>query len=122
MFMYFMRAITYSMFDKSEHPIMIETPKKFFKVRLQHPADHAAGDGLIEGRQGVMGAELWSARRGQPRRWATANSVAVSSGFDPNSGDQGVSRRRLDFSGDRFNAKGAMLIEEGLDPVVMVTK
>jgi hypothetical protein len=53
---------------------------------------------------------------------ATASSVAVSGGFDSNSGDQGVSRGRLDFSGDRFNAKETMLVNEGLDPVVMVTK
>jgi len=50
--------ITDSMFDKSEDPIMIETPEEVLQIRLQHPADHAAGDDLIEGRQGVMGAEL----------------------------------------------------------------
>lgn len=37
---------------------MIETPEEVLQICLQHPADHAAGDDLIEGRQGVMGAEL----------------------------------------------------------------
>src|SRR5271165_2196001 len=50
--------IAYSMFDKPEHPIMIETPEEVLQIRLQHPTDHAAGDDLTEGRQGVMGAEL----------------------------------------------------------------
>jgi hypothetical protein len=50
--------ISDSMFDKSEHPIVIEAPEEVLQIRLQHPANHAAGDDLIEGRQGVMGAEL----------------------------------------------------------------
>ena len=37
---------------------MIETPEEVLQVRLQHPANHAAADDLIEGRQGVMGAKL----------------------------------------------------------------
>src|ERR1700692_790491 len=53
--------IAYSMFDKSEDPIMIEPPEEVLQIRLQHPADHAAGDDLIEGRQGMMSAELRSA-------------------------------------------------------------
>src|SRR6516165_6127452 len=51
--------ITDSMRDKSEHPIMIETPEEVLQIRLQHPADLAAGDDLIEGRQGMMSTELW---------------------------------------------------------------
>src|ERR1700757_2899693 len=49
--------ITDSMFDKPEDPIMIETSEEVLQIRLQHPADHATGDDLIEGRQGVVGAE-----------------------------------------------------------------
>ena len=41
--------ITDSMFDKPEDPIMIETPEEVLQIRLQHPADHATGDDLIEG-------------------------------------------------------------------------
>src|ERR1700730_7859562 len=43
--------ITDSMRDKSEHPIMIETPEEVLQIRLQYPSNFAAGDGLIEGRQ-----------------------------------------------------------------------
>src|ERR1700722_19737866 len=53
--------IAYSMFDKPEHPIMIETPEEVLQIRLQHPAHLAAGDDLIEGRQSMMSAELWPA-------------------------------------------------------------
>src|SRR5262249_35217829 len=50
--------IAYSMFDKPEDPIMIETPEEVLQVRLQHPASHAAADDLMGGRQGVMGSGL----------------------------------------------------------------
>src|SRR5262249_48116872 len=46
--------IAYSMFDKPEDPIMIETPEEVLQVRLQHPANHAAADDLIGRRQGVL--------------------------------------------------------------------
>ena len=55
--------ITDSMRDEPEHPIMIETPEEVLQIRLQYPSDFAAGDDLIEGRQGMMGAELWSASK-----------------------------------------------------------
>jgi hypothetical protein len=45
--------------DEAEDPIMIETPEEVLQIRLQHPPDFAAGDSLIEGRQGMMSAELW---------------------------------------------------------------
>ena len=51
--------ITDSMRDKAEDPIMIETPEEVLQIRLQHPPDFAAGDSLIEGRQGMMSTELW---------------------------------------------------------------
>src|ERR1700730_14926434 len=56
-----------SMFDKSEDPIVIEAPKEVLQIRLQHPADQAAGDDLSKGPQSMMGAELGSAaeRAGQ---------------------------------------------------------
>src|SRR6202007_3419744 len=59
--------ITDSMLDKPENPIVIETPKEVLQIRLQHPARQAAGDDLVEGRQGMMSAEPWSAaeRAGQ---------------------------------------------------------
>jgi hypothetical protein len=59
--------ITDSMFDKSEDPIVIEASKEVLQIRLQYPADLAAGDDLVEGRQGMMGAEPWPAaeRTGQ---------------------------------------------------------
>ena len=47
--------------DEAEDPIMIETPEEVLEIRLQHPANLAAGDDLIEGRQGMMSAELWPA-------------------------------------------------------------
>ena len=53
--------ITDSMRDKLEDPIMMETPEEVLEIRLEHPANLAAGDDLIEGRQGMMGAELWPA-------------------------------------------------------------
>ena len=53
--------ITDSMRDEPEHPIMTETPKEVLHIRLQHPSDFAAGNGLTEGRQGMMSAELWPA-------------------------------------------------------------
>jgi len=51
--------ITDSMRDETEDPIVIETPKEVLQIRLQHPPNFAAGDNLIEGRQGMMSAELW---------------------------------------------------------------
>ena len=42
----------------------VEKSEAHLQIRLQHPAYHATGDDLIEGRQGVMGAELGSAGRG----------------------------------------------------------
>jgi len=45
--------------DETEDPIVIETPKEVLQIRLQHPPNFAAGDNLIEGRQGMMSAELW---------------------------------------------------------------
>src|SRR4029453_8513702 len=50
---------TDSMRDEAEDPFMTETPKEVLHIRLQHPSDCAAGDDLIEGRQGMMSAELW---------------------------------------------------------------
>src|SRR5262249_506919 len=49
--------ITDSMFYKPERPIMIEAPKEVLQIRLQYPADLAASNDLIEGCQGMMGAE-----------------------------------------------------------------
>src|SRR5258707_769794 len=87
-----------SMFDKSEHPIVIEAPEEVLQIRLQHPANHAAGDDLIEGRQGVMGAELGSAaeRAGQ-------EVLLVDGG-------QHLSRGALERPvGDSWNPEGALL-------------
>src|SRR5215470_5553331 len=53
--------ITDSMFDKPEHPIVIEAPKEVLQVRLQHPPDLAASNDLIKGCQGMMGTEPRSA-------------------------------------------------------------
>src|SRR6516164_3993875 len=50
--------ITDSMVDKPENPVVTETPEEVLQIRLQHPAYHATGDDLVEGRQGMMGAEL----------------------------------------------------------------
>ena len=47
----------------TEDPIMIETPEEVLQIRLQYPSDFAAGDSLIEGRQGMMSAELWPATK-----------------------------------------------------------
>jgi len=87
-----------SMFDKSEHPIVIEAPKEVLQIRLQHPADQAAGDDLSKGPQSMMGAELWSAaeRAGQ-------EVLLVNSG-------QHLSRGALERPvGDSWNPKGALL-------------
>src|SRR5580700_1250494 len=87
-----------SMFDKSEDPIVIEAPKEVLQIRLQHPANHAAGDDLIEGRQGVMGTELWPAaeRAGQ-------EVLFVNSG-------QHLSRGALERPvGDSWHPEGALL-------------
>src|ERR1700732_1697327 len=40
------------------NPVVTETPEEVLQIRLQHPAYHATGDDLVEGRQGMMGAEL----------------------------------------------------------------
>src|ERR1700730_5283067 len=50
--------ITDAMLDKPENPVGTETPEEVLQIRLQHPAYHATGDDLVEGRQGMMGAEL----------------------------------------------------------------
>ncbi len=49
--------ITYSMFNKTEHPVMVEAPEEVLQVRLQHPSRFTAGDHFIEGRQSVMGTQ-----------------------------------------------------------------
>ena len=49
--------------DETEYLIMIETPEEVFQIRLQNPSNFAAGDSLIEGRQGMMSAELWPATK-----------------------------------------------------------
>ena len=49
------------MLDKPENPVVTETPEEVLQIRFQHPAYHAAGDNLVEGRQSMMGAELRSA-------------------------------------------------------------
>ena len=77
---------------------MIETPEEVLQVRLQHPASHAAADDLIEGRQGVMGTELWPAaeRAGQ-------EVLLVNSG-------QHLSRGALERPvGDSWYPEGALL-------------
>ena len=87
-----------SMFDKSEDPIVIEAPKEVLQIRLQHPADQAAGDDLSKGPQSMMGAELWSAaeRAGQ-------EVLLVNSG-------QHLSRGALERPvGDSWNPEGALL-------------
>jgi hypothetical protein len=53
--------VTDSMFDKPEHPIVIEAPEEVLQVRLQHPADLLPGNDLVEGCQGMMGTGPWSA-------------------------------------------------------------
>ena len=55
--------ITDSKRDETEDPIMIETPEEVLQIRLQNPSNFAAGDSLIEGRQGMMSAELWPATK-----------------------------------------------------------
>src|SRR5690348_9845468 len=52
-----------SMFDKPEHPIVIEAPNEVLQIRLQHPAGHATGNDLIECCQSMMGTEPWSAAK-----------------------------------------------------------
>jgi tetratricopeptide (TPR) repeat protein len=87
-----------SMFDKSEHPVVIEAPEEVLQIRLQYPANHAAGDDLIEGRQGVMGAKLRPAaeRAGQ-------EVLLVDAG-------QHLSRGALERPvGDSWNPEGALL-------------
>src|SRR5262249_45393409 len=98
--------IAYSMFDKPEDPIMIETPEEVLQVRLQHPASHAAADDLVEGRQGVMGTELWPAaeRAGQ-------EVLLVNSG-------QHLSRGALERPvGDSWHPEGALLRLTGLGDI-----
>src|ERR1035437_7965562 len=86
------------MFDKPEDPIMIETPEEVLQIRLQHPADHAAGDDLIEGRQGVMGAEL------RPAAERAGQEVLLVDG------GQHLSRGALERPvGDGWNAERALL-------------
>src|SRR5215510_7337049 len=53
--------ITDSVFDKPEHPFMIEAPEEVLQIRLQHPPDLAASNDLMEGCQSTMGPEPWSA-------------------------------------------------------------
>ena len=53
--------ITDSMCDEPEHPIVIEAPEEVLQIRLQHPTDLAAGDDLVEGRQGMVGTKPGSA-------------------------------------------------------------
>jgi len=53
--------ITDSMRDEPEHPIVIEAPEEVLQIRLQHLADLAAGDDLVEGRQGMVGTKPGSA-------------------------------------------------------------
>ena len=55
--------ITDSMFDKPEHPIVIEAPKEVLRIRLQYPPRHAASNHLVEGCQGTMGTEPRSAAK-----------------------------------------------------------
>jgi hypothetical protein len=43
------------MLDKPENPVVTETPEEVLQIRLQHPAYHATGNDLIEGRQGMIG-------------------------------------------------------------------
>jgi hypothetical protein len=38
--------ITAPVFDKPEHPFVIEAPEEVLQIRLQHPPDHAASNGL----------------------------------------------------------------------------
>jgi hypothetical protein len=40
------------MLDKPENAVVTETPEEVLQIRLQHPAYHAIGNDLIEGRQG----------------------------------------------------------------------
>ncbi len=47
---------------------MIETPEEVLQIRLQHPTHLDTGDGHIEGRQGMMSAELWPATNEQGRK------------------------------------------------------
>ena len=56
------------MFDKSEHPIVIEAPEEVLQVRLQHPSRHAASNDLIEGCQSMMGAQPRSAANEQGKK------------------------------------------------------
>src|SRR5262245_22485166 len=53
--------ITDSVFDKLEHPFVIEAPEEVLQIRLQHPLDLAASNDLIEGCQGTMSPEPRSA-------------------------------------------------------------
>src|ERR1700728_367598 len=87
-----------SMFDKSEDPIVIEAPKEVLQIRLQHPANHAAGDDLIEGRQGVMGAKL------RPAAERAGQEVLLVDG------GQHLSRGALERPvGDSWNPERALL-------------
>src|ERR1700675_545480 len=87
-----------SMFDKSEDPIVIEAPKEVLQIRLQHPANHTAGDDLIEGRQGVMGAKL------RPAAERAGQEVLLVDG------GQHLSRGALERPvGDSWNPEGALL-------------
>ncbi|MET4359284.1 hypothetical protein ABIC08_009261 [Bradyrhizobium sp. RT9b] len=98
--------ITDSMFDKPEDPIMIETPEEVLQIRLQHPADHAAGDDLIEGRQGMMGAEL------RPAAERAGQKVLLVDG------GQHLSRTALERPvGDSWDPEGALFRLTGLGDI-----
>src|SRR6202048_948913 len=87
-----------SMFDKSEDPIVIEAPKEVLQIRLQHPADQAAGDALSKGPQSMMGAELGSAAERAGQEVLLVNSGQHLSG--------GALKRPVR---DSWNPEGALL-------------
>ena len=95
--------VSNSMLNKSEHPIVIETPEEVLQVRLQHPARLAAGDHLIEGRQRIMGAEPWPAAK---RAWKEVLLI---------NGGEHLGRAALERPvRDSWNAERAFFLLSGL--------
>ena len=52
--------ITDSMRDKSEHPIMIETPEEVLQIRLQYPSNFADLVGVRVTRPFLVGCLNWT--------------------------------------------------------------
>jgi hypothetical protein len=86
-----------SVFHKPQDPLVIEASEEILQIRLQHPTNFAAGNHLVEGRQSMMGAQLWPAAK------RTGQEVLFING------GQHLSRAALKGPvGDSRNAKWAL--------------